>query len=128
MSVKYKTLLEEKKTYLCSELEEEQKARKSAEDEVRKLKRDHDRIHKRYTHYKQLNGDKDVDIKKKDLEIEKLSKPKPKKSKKPNESSEEGSKSRTNSPQRSVRRRTSNPPLSGPPQCGLPQIRVWNSS
>ena len=95
-----------------NEIEEEKKARNLAEEEVRRLKKEHEKINKKYLHYKQQSSNQDLELKKKDIEIERLNKTQ--------KTSEELEENRT--PKKAVRRlNNSNPPQCGPPQCGLLQ-------
>ena len=69
-------------------------------------------MNKKYLHYKQQSSNKDLELKKKDIEIERLNK-----TQKTNEVQEDNRK-----PKKAIRRlNNSNPPQCGPPQCGLPQ-------
>ena len=99
------------------EVEEEKKARNAADEEVRRLKKEHDKIKKKYLSLKQLSSNKDLELKKKDIEIGKFSK-----SQNSKETPEEN-----RTPKKAVRRTTDpNPPQCGPPQCGLPKNKEEN--
>ena len=74
--------------------------------EIKKWIKEFEKANKKYHHYMQLCCDKDVNIKKMDIEINRLRKLVPSIDKKRNMSSEE------------EYSHDSNPPLSGPPQSG----------
>ena len=90
------------------EITEEKLAKNTAEEEMRKLKKDYEKIQRKYLSLKKSSSEKDLEIKKKDMEIARY------KSQKPKDTPEE-----ERTPKKAVRRNPqANPPQCGPPQCG----------